>query len=114
MSTDDERDRLAQQLLQLPLRELLDVLRQVLPRHTETEPDMQTKLVLASATIFDDDPETTQVELVAWPYRAAYNGHLGPDQELLEDGTCRGCGLPVISSAKRALCPICDSQCGLT
>ncbi|WP_258400977.1 hypothetical protein [Micromonospora saelicesensis] len=37
MSTDEDRERLAKQLVALPVHELVDVMRRVLPHYTEDE-----------------------------------------------------------------------------
>lgn len=113
MSTDGDRDRLAEQLRGLPVRELVDVLRRVLPGRTEETSGLRTVLVLATATVCEDEADPT-VEVVAWPDREYYEGGLGPDQGLWEEGRCERCGLDVTSNAKRAYCPVCASRCGLT
>ncbi|GAA1583551.1 hypothetical protein GCM10009789_41670 [Kribbella sancticallisti] len=52
--------------------------------------------------------------MVAWPDREYYDGGFGPEPELWEDGTCAGCGVEVVSTAKRATCPVCAMPCQLT
>jgi hypothetical protein len=47
MTNDDERDLLAQALLALSLPELVDVLRRVLPAHSDPGGVMASKLILA-------------------------------------------------------------------
>ncbi|MFI7261187.1 hypothetical protein ACIBP4_02610 [Micromonospora maritima] len=113
MPTDEDRDHLADQLAALPVRELVDVLRRVLPRYTESSYGIRTVLVLAAATQYENEPGL-DLELVAWPDRDYYNGGLGPDQGLWEDGHCARCDTDVTSNAKRGYCPICGSRCTLT
>ncbi|MET8265575.1 hypothetical protein ABZU92_16475 [Micromonospora arida] len=115
MSTDEDRERLAGQLVALPVRELVDVLRRALPHFTEEAYGMRTALNLASVTYFADDAEPgLNVELVAWPDRDHYDGGLGIDQGLWENGRCVSCDIEVTSNAKRAFCPYCGSACALT
>ncbi|MGC4846558.1 hypothetical protein ACLQ3F_04930 [Micromonospora sp. DT15] len=115
MSTDEDRERLAGQLMALPVRELVDVLRRALPHFTEEAYGMRTALNLASVTYFADDLEPgLNVELVAWPDREYYDGGLGIDQGLWENGRCGTCDIEVTSNAKRAFCPYCGSACALT
>ncbi|GAA4585837.1 hypothetical protein GCM10023194_29740 [Planotetraspora phitsanulokensis] len=114
VASDHERDQLAAQLMTLPVNELVDVLRRVLPQYTEEGNGLRTSLVLATATEYEDEPDGIDVTLVAWPDRDYYDGGLGPDQGLWEDGDCGKCGTEVSSNAKRAFCPVCGSGCGLT
>ncbi|MEU5670176.1 hypothetical protein ABZ749_07335 [Micromonospora sp. NPDC047753] len=115
MSTDEDRERLAGQLMALPVHELVDVLRRALPHFTEEAYGMRTALNLASVTYFADDVEPgLNVELVAWPDRDHYDGGLGIDQGLWENGRCLSCDIEVTSNAKRAFCPYCGSACALT
>ncbi|MFI0407836.1 hypothetical protein ACH34S_18165 [Actinomadura sp. 3N508] len=117
MTDDEERDRLAQELLRLSLPELVDVLRRVLPTHADRDSTMPGVLVLAEVSrLPDGDPSLTQpyIEVVAWPDRDYYDGGFGPELALYEDGACSGCGLEVCSTAKRAFCPLCGTLCGLT
>ncbi|MEV4111093.1 hypothetical protein [Nonomuraea sp. NPDC049695] len=114
MSTDEDRARLAQQLGRLPVRELVDVLGRVLPRHAEDGDGMRTALVLATATVYEQEPAGIDVTLVAWPDREHYDDGLGPEQGLWEDGRCARCDVEVSSNAKRARCPVCDTPCTLT
>jgi hypothetical protein len=114
MATDEDRDRLAEQLMALPVHELVDVLRRVLPNHVEESNSLRTALVLATATAYEDEPDGLDITLVAWPDRDYYDGGLGPDQGLWEDGHCEQCGADVSSNAKRAYCPVCGSKCALT
>lgn len=113
MSTDEDRDRLAGQLRGLPVRELVDVLRRVLPGYAEERHGMRTSLVLATVTAFEEEADTL-AEFVAWPDRDHYDGGLGIDQGLWEDGRCEQCGIDVTSNAKRAFCPVCGGRCALT
>jgi hypothetical protein len=98
----------------LPVHELVDVLRRVLPNYTEEGDGLRRTLVLATATEFDDELNGLDVALVAWPDRDYYDGGLGPDQGLWEDGHCGKCDTNVSSNAKRAYCPVCGSGCTLT
>lgn len=113
VTSDEERERLAEQLAALPVYELVDVMRRVLPRHTEDNHGIRTELVLAEATAYEDDPGL-EVELVAWPDRDYYDGGLGLYQGLWENGHCAKCDIEVTSNAKRAFCPSCGSRCSLT
>ncbi|MEU7995226.1 hypothetical protein AB0B83_07785 [Micromonospora sp. NPDC049060] len=113
MSTDEDRERLAEQLMALPVRELVDVLRRVLPHFTEDQYGVRTTLTLAAVTDYEDEPGL-DVELVAWPDRDYYDGGLGIDQGLWENGRCARCDVEVTSNAKRAFCPYCGSGCALT
>ncbi|MEV5767157.1 hypothetical protein AB0L34_21710 [Micromonospora sp. NPDC052213] len=116
MLTDEDRERLAGQLVALPVHELVDVLRRVLPSYTEagSGSGLRTTLVLATATQDEDQPDRPDLTLVAWPDRDRYDGGLGPDQGLWEDGHCAQCDVGVTSNAKRAYCPVCGSRCFLT
>ncbi|MGW5560099.1 hypothetical protein ACWER9_23100 [Micromonospora sp. NPDC003944] len=115
MSTDEDRKRLAEHLTALPVRELVDVLRRALPHFTEESYGTRTALTLASVTRYADDVEPgLAVELVAWPDRDFYDGGLGIDQGLWENGHCVPCDIEVVSNAKRAYCPYCGSACTLT
>ncbi|MFI7079436.1 hypothetical protein ACIBO1_19250 [Micromonospora sp. NPDC049903] len=49
MTTDEDRHGLAEQFAALPVRELVTVLRQVLPRYTEGGHGLRTTLLLATA-----------------------------------------------------------------
>ncbi|MCW3844826.1 zinc ribbon domain-containing protein [Micromonospora yasonensis] len=113
MTTDEDRDRLAEQLVALPVYELVDVLRRVLPQYTEDHYGSRTELALAQVTDYEDEPGL-QLELVAWPDRDYYDGGLGIDQGLWESGHCAKCDTEVASNAKRAFCPYCGSRCDLT
>jgi len=121
MTDDVERDKLAAQLAALPMRELLDVLRRVLPAQTdEMGSGLGHALVLAEATWSKDDANPAsradlELALIAWPDRAYYDHEpLGPDQGLYEEATCSGCAVNVTSTAKRAICPVCATTCYLT
>lgn len=113
VTTDEDRAHIAEQLVALPVHELVDVLRRVLPQYTEDQYGIRTALVLAEATDYEDEPGL-EVELVAWPDRDYYNGGLGIDQGLWEHGHCAKCDSGIVSNAKRAYCPYCGSRCGLT
>ncbi|WP_435207015.1 hypothetical protein [Micromonospora sp. bgisy143] len=115
MSTDEDRQRLAEQLASLPVRELVDVLRRALPQFTQEAYGMRTVLTLANVTWLDDDVDPSlDIELVAWPDRDYYDGELGMDQGLWQNGRCPRCDVEVTSNAKRAHCPYCGSACTLT
>jgi hypothetical protein len=109
VTTDEDREALAQELLRLNLPELVDVLRRVLPAHTRDG----AKLVLAEIGRLPGE-DTTYIEAVAWPDRDHYNGGFGPEMANYEQGTCAGCGLEVTSTAKLAFCPLCGTRCELT
>ncbi|MER7589721.1 hypothetical protein ABTW72_19530 [Micromonospora sp. NPDC127501] len=114
MSTDEDRARLAEQLVALPVHELVDVMRRVLPHHTEDEGGLRSVLLLATATIDEDAPDVPELALVAWPDRDYYEGGLGADQGLWNEGDCAKCNTAVTSNAKRGYCPVCGSRCGFT
>ncbi|MFC4147739.1 hypothetical protein ACFO0M_15895 [Micromonospora mangrovi] len=114
MTTDEGRARLAEQLVALPVHELVDVLRRVLPHYTEDEPGLRTTLVLATATTDEDTPDVAELALVAWPDRNHHEGGLGADQGLWNEGDCATCAVTLTSNAKRGHCPVCGSGCGLT
>ncbi|MES9540445.1 hypothetical protein [Actinomadura sp. NPDC000600] len=117
MTTDDERDRLAQDLLRLNLPELVDVLRRVLPAHGEQGSITSSVLLLAEVSRPSvGEPSSTQplIEAVAWPDRDFYDGGFGPESALYEQGHCPDCGLDVTATAKRAFCPLCGTLCQLT
>ena len=117
MATDDERAFLAQELHRLSLPELVDVLRRVLPAHTDNDGSESTVLTLASISWSPDaDPPLNEpyVEIVAWPDRDHYGGDFGPEPALYEQGACPQCGLEVTSTAKRAFCSLCGAVCSLT
>ncbi|WP_459707218.1 hypothetical protein [Actinophytocola sp. KF-1] len=85
----------------------MDVLRRVLPAHT----DHDATLVLAEISRL---PGELFVEAVAWPDRDYYDGGFGPEPANHEQGTCPGCGVYVVSTAKSAFCPVCGTLCALT
>ena len=107
---------MADQLLTLPLPELIDVMSRVLPRHFEQDARHGRVLLLAQMWWSGTDGPTSedQVEAVAWPDRQFYDGGFGTEPDLWESGTCRSCATDVVSTAKRATCPICGSSCSLT
>jgi hypothetical protein len=105
--TDADADDLAARLGALPVYELVDLLRRVLPAHSETEPGAQMMLTLAKVTRSED--QETQVDVVAWPDRDHYGGGLGPHSGLWQYGTCRRCEIPLVSNAKHGLCPVCGT-----
>ncbi|GIH52943.1 hypothetical protein Mro03_81220 [Microbispora rosea subsp. rosea] len=117
VTTDDQRDSLARELLRLSLPELVDVLRRVLPAYTEQGNSVPSTLVLAEISWLPGrDPSLTQpfIEAVAWPDRDYYNGGFGPAPANYEQGSCPSCGLEVTSTAKHAFCPLCGTLCQLT
>jgi hypothetical protein len=109
-------------LTALPMNELLDVLRPVLTERVEHPvAGLWGSVVLAEvwwgAGTYDAVPtdySNTEISVVAWPDRDYYDGGLGPDQGLWEEGTCTTCGLTVVSTGKRAACPRCGGACELT
>lgn len=113
MATDEARAALADQLVGLPTPELVDVLRRVLPGRALTNNGLTSRLVLAEVT-WVEGQDGADVAVVAWPDREYYDGGFGPEPELGEQGTCTGCGLEVVSSAKQAVCPVCATRCQLT
>ncbi|GAA2915797.1 hypothetical protein Acy02nite_92030 [Actinoplanes cyaneus] len=123
-SSDEERQAIADHLLDLSLPELLDVLRRVLPAHADDGGDGKPsqKLVLAEAMIFGQvspgrvDPKDPPVTLamVAWPDHEYYEGGMGPTPHLFEGGTCPRCGIELTSNVKRAFCPACGKLSYLT
>jgi hypothetical protein len=117
VTTDDEREELAQDLLRLSLPELVDVLRRVLPAHGQGDDPSGPTLVLANVfRLSDGDSNLPEplVEVVAWPDRDYYDGGFGPEPALYEQGSCRSCHVEVTSTAKRAFCPLCGALCELT
>jgi hypothetical protein len=113
---DDVRQALADQLLELPTPELVDVLHRVLPAHASTSNGQTTTLVLAEVTQTEslDHPDELLVQAVAWPDRDYYDGGFGPEPELWENGTCANCHIDLVSTAKRGTCPVCGAACSLT
>ncbi|GAB3136934.1 hypothetical protein [Microbispora hainanensis] len=116
MTTDDERDALARELLRLSLPELVDVLRRVLPAHAEqgTVPSTLALAEVSRPPGGDSSSAQPFIEAVAWPDRDHYDGGFGPNPANYEQGSCPGCGLKVTSTAKRAFCPLCGTLCRLT
>ncbi|MEU8184598.1 hypothetical protein AB0B85_21380 [Micromonospora sp. NPDC049044] len=76
MSTDEDRERLAEQLVALPVHELVDVMRRVLPHYTEDENGLRSVLLLATTTTDEDPPHVRDLALVVWPDRQAVNESL--------------------------------------
>ena len=113
---DDARQALADQLLALPTPELVDVLHRVLPARTSTSYGQTTSLVLSEVTQTEgfDRAEDLLVQVVAWPDRDYYDGGFGPEPELWESGSCANCRIELVSTAKRAACPVCGAACSLT
>lgn len=117
MPDDATRQALADQLLALPTPELIDVLQRVLPTHASSHLGIARRLVLAEISWEADKLKSRQdwdVAAVAWPDRDYYGGGFGPEPELWESGGCTGCGVEVVSTAKRAACPVCGTPCQLT
>jgi hypothetical protein len=118
VTTDQEREGLAQALRRLSVPELLDVMRRVVPAYSGSDGSMEERLFLARVAWENADPPTGttawDVEAVAWPDRDHYGGRLGMDQGLWEQGSCGACGMLVTSSSKRAFCPVCGATCSLT
>ncbi|MFI0446899.1 hypothetical protein [Actinomadura sp. 6N118] len=117
MTSDDEREALAHELLRLSLPELVDVLRRVLPAHADQDDPTPTVLTLAEISWSPGEDQAATpplVEAVAWPDRDHYQGGFGPEPALWEQGSCTECGLKVASTAKRAFCPLCGTTCSLT
>ncbi|GIG02193.1 hypothetical protein [Catellatospora citrea] len=109
------RAELAAALNALPTAEFLDVMRQVLPVQAanDADPAFRNVLMLVEVSTDPDDGDVEQ-RVVAWPDRVHYGGGLGTYQGLCEEGTCAGCGRTVTSNAKRAVCPLCGTNCRLT
>jgi len=115
VTTDGERAVLAAELSRLPLPELVDVLRRVLPQHAEQDVVMPSTLCLAEVSPVPGRHDLPAVvEIVAWPDREYYEGGFGGEPANFEQGSCLACGIEVTSSAKRAFCPVCGSGCRLT
>jgi hypothetical protein len=113
---DDARQTLADQLLALSMPEFVDVLHRVLPAHAGSGYGQKTSLVLAEVVRQVDPPgipEGLLVAAVAWPDRGYYEGSFG-SSDLFENGICPECGIEVVSTAKRAACPVCGASCSLT
>jgi len=78
---------------------------------------MASRLVLVEITWEEGKlrgPHDWDLAAVAWPDREHYGGGFGPEPELYEQGSCTGCGIEVVSSAKLAACPVCGTHCQLT
>jgi len=89
----------------------------VLPARASSHNGLASRLVLAGITWREGtfaDPQDWEVAAVAWPDREYYDGGFGPEPDLVEQGTCAGCGVEVMSSAKVAICPVCGTRCQLT
>ena len=116
MSTDADRQKLADELVTLPLPELVDVMSRVLPRYSEQSARHGRVLVLGQMWWSGRDGPTSEdnVEAVAWPDRRYYEGGFGREPDLWESGTCQNCATDVVSTAKRATCPVCGGGCTLT
>ncbi|MCR6487300.1 hypothetical protein M8542_31175 [Amycolatopsis sp. OK19-0408] len=115
MTTDDERAALASGLSRLPLPELVDVLRRVLPAYAKPRGATPNTLCLAEVWWVSGRRDLgPSVDVVAWPDREYYDGGFGPASGNWESGTCPECGLDVVSTAKRAFCPACSTPCWLT
>jgi hypothetical protein len=112
---DDARQALADQLLALPTPELVDAFYRVLHVRASTSYGQTTSWVLAEVTRTEgiDSPEDLLVQVIAWPDRDYYGGGFGPEPEPWEGGTCPGCGIELVSTAKRAACPVCGTACSL-
>jgi hypothetical protein len=106
---------MADQLLALPLPELVDVMSRVLPEHGEQDSRHGRALLLAQMWWSGTDGPTSEdgLEGVAWPDRDFYDGGFGPDPDLWQNGTCRMCNTDVVSTARRATCPVCSGPCAL-
>ena len=110
MAGDTDLDGLAEQLRQLPLGQLLDVLRRVMPRHTQQSGRERTVLALARAST--DDTEAL-VELVAWPDQQVFAGFV-PPHGLYQSGHCPRCRVALVGNVKSVRCPVCNAERGLT
>jgi hypothetical protein len=114
---DADFDVLIDRLRALSLAELIDVLSQVLPGHTEEESVYVCRLVLSvlSRPINPEyDPEYRFQETVAWPDYEGYGDDVPRAGDLAQQGECPECGLGVISTVKRARCPQCGAACALS
>src|SRR5215469_7477107 len=118
MSDDQARQALADELRALPTPELVDVLRRVLAVPASVDNGIAQRLVLAEVAWQEGRlrgaDDWREFSAVAWPDREYYDGGFGPEPELGENGTCPGCGIEVVSTAKRAWCPVCGTRCQLT
>jgi hypothetical protein len=115
-----DRDAVGDYLSELPVEELVAVLRKVF----ETRQPMPEEasfcrnrffLGIAWSELLSDrgEPETWapwRVEAVAYPDPSEYGESLGPDYGLCQEGTCATCSVAVRSNVKHGLCPVCNSS----
>lgn len=111
------REEIINHLQELPIEELIDILREVLPLQktgTSTPSSRADRLILAVASRNLDpdcasEPPCT-LEAVAYPNPDG----LGPDWGLCQDGSCSTCRIPVCSNEKRGICPSCGNSVSMT
>lgn len=112
-------DSLLEGLTTLDDAERVAVLRQLFEqRHPDERNGLRFRWMLCRSTELHDigtDWERSldldgrwSIEAVAYPIGADWSA------DLSEQGACEACGIEVLSTAKLARCPRCDSECRLT
>jgi hypothetical protein len=118
MTGDEDLAELVARLVALPTPIRVEVLRQVFSAtESQDRHGLRDRWHIGVVHTYDGpgaEGLTRETAVVGYPDRDYYSGGYGPEPELWESGTCPGCGEEVVSSAKRATCPICGSMTSLT
>jgi len=112
-----DRKQISEYLRQLPVEELVAVLRDVFETRCpfpEEAAFCRSRFFLgvACSDLESDENENERWgrwrwDAVAYPNIAKWGDSLGPDYGLCQYGNCAGCGLTVRSNVKDGVCPIC-------
>lgn len=119
-----ERSQLIDQLIRLPVEELVDVLREVFavrqPSPEESE-FCRNRFFVGVATSFLEPDESDlpqwepwETQAIAYPDPAQHGSSLGPDYGLCHWGTCQSCGFAIRSNVKYGRCSICGEAVYMT
>ncbi len=119
-----DRQRLTDDLCQLPIEELVAVLQGVFAARQPAPEEAsycRNRFFLGTAwsyrTSDDGQPEKWEpwsTDLVAYPDSSSWGDSLGPDWGLCQEGTCGSCGNVVRSNVKQGLCPLCQTPVFMT
>jgi hypothetical protein len=116
--------QLVEQLLRVPVEELVAVLRDVFDARQPWPEEAayyrnRFFLGIASSELVSDEGEPErwgpwELDAVAYPDPAHYGGSPRPDWGLCQSGTCVGCGAGARSNVKNGVCAICGTAVYVT
>lgn len=119
-----ERRQLVGELRELPVEELVAVLREVFDGRSPSPGEAafcrnRFFLGIASSDLESEEGEPARwgewkIEAVASPDPAHYGGHPGPDYGLCQSGKCTVCRVAARSNVKNGLCAICGAPVYMT